>query len=541
MSERVGIAVRGRAKLYLRARRVVQMIFLILMGTVLTTTFLGVTSYWAIILLIIIPIILLVPLGRIFCGWICVVGTLSDYVGISFRKIRKSQEPKYFKSARFWCRRICPVGLLLSLSNKTGFLKVAKDIDKCTPMMCPVDNACTKNCPMGADVLDKGFSDPSCIRCNTCIDSCEVGAIRPTCYFSRGMERTCVVFGTTMELLPSPLGSVYLYLRLKILGFRGIKKYGSKIFLCTQCNKCNLASLRRALAKSSVEHGAEPKNLTMLRNSIMKYGSPYGKPEFRFALLPKTYTNTSSTVFFAGCTSCYRTPELLISALAMLEASKIEFSIIPDEICCGYPLYASGYVKEGKELAQRNIEILKARGVKEIITLCPSCLIAFKEFYRRDFPDFDIEVKHVLEVLKPEIAVSGLSLTVHDPCHVDPKVVEIASKALKGSKVWKSSKPCCGASLLSHHPETGAEIAQQIISAKKGLYVTTYCPSCYLTLSHVEPDKVIDLYTLLRAQSKDDIKRLKEWTKSLPALARSQRLAPRSVSTSPETDSLSKN
>ena len=160
--------------------------------------------------------------------------------------------------------------------------------------MCPVNNACTISCPMGADVLDKGWYDPLCIRCNTCIDSCEVGSIRPTCYFSRWMERTCAILGTKMELLSSPLGSLYLYLRMKIFGFRGIKKYGSKIFLCTQCNRCHLAGLRRALAKSAVEHKAEPKNLNRLRNSILKYGSPYGKPEFRFALLPKTYTNNSS-------------------------------------------------------------------------------------------------------------------------------------------------------------------------------------------------------------------------------------------------------
>ena len=537
ISEKAGTAVRGRAKSYLRARRVVQITFLILTGILLTTTFLGLTSYWAIILLIVIPLVALLILGRFFCGWFCPVGTVLDFIGIAFKRISKNQERKYEKSARFWCRRLCPVGLFLSLFNKIGFLKVVKDIDKCTPMMCPVDNVCTKNCPMGADVLDNGWYDYRCIRCNTCIDSCEVGAIRPTCFFSSWMERTCAVWGTTMEILASPLGSFYLYLKLKILGFRGIKKYGSRIYLCTQCNRCHLAGFRRALAKSAVEHKAEPKSLTLLRNSILKYGSPYGKPEFRFALLPKTYTNTSSRVFFAGCTSCYRAPELVISALALLEASKIEFSIMPDEICCGYPLYALGYVQEGYELARRNIEMLKKRGVKEIITLCPSCYLTFKTFYRRDFPNFNIQVKHILEVLKPKIAVSGLPLTVHDPCHVDEEVVKNAWKALEGCRVWKSAKPCCGAPLLSHHPETAVEIAQQIMGAKRGRYLTTYCPSCYLTLSRVEPDKVIDLYTLLRAQSKDDIKRLKEWVAGLPALARSlrrRRLAPKSVSTPSE-------
>jgi Fe-S oxidoreductase len=341
-----------------------------------------------------------------------------------------------------------------------------------------------------------------------------------------------------MGLLSSPLGTLYLYLRLKLFGFRGIKKYGSTIYLCTQCNKCHLAGLRRALMKSAVEHKAEPRSLTSLRDSILKYGSPYGKPEFRFALLPKTYTNTSSRVFFTGCTACYRAPELVISALALLESAGIEFSIMPDEICCGYPLYSLGYVREGYELARRNIEMLKKRGIKEIITLCPSCQLTFKTFYRRDFPDFNIQVKHILEVIKPKIAVSDIALTVHNPCHVDEEVAKLAWKTLEGCKVWKSAYPCCGAPLLSHHPETAVEIAQQIMRTKKGSYVTTYCPSCYLILSNVAPDKVIDLYTLLRVQSKDDVKQLKKWVSGLPELARSirqRRLAPKSDSTPPET------
>ena len=105
ISEKAGIAVRGRANLYLRARRAVQITFLILTGIVLTTTFLGLTSYWAIILLIVSPLVTLLILGRFFCGWVCPVGTILDFVGIVFKRIRKSQEQKYEKSARAVIRR----------------------------------------------------------------------------------------------------------------------------------------------------------------------------------------------------------------------------------------------------------------------------------------------------------------------------------------------------------------------------------------------------------------------------------------------------
>ena len=328
------------------------------------------------------------------------------------------------------------------------------------------------------------------------------------------MERTCCVFKLKRELLTSPLGTLYLSLKLKVGGFKRIDTYRDSVFLCTSCDRCNHADQRIALKNSFVEHEAEPESLTSIRQSLSKYGNPYGSSESRFAFLSKPSVGGSSTVFFVGCASCYRVPELAVSALTLLEASHIEFSLIPDENCCGYSLYMLGDIRKAREMVQQNIKTFKEMGIKEIITLCPACHLAFETLYAES-PEFDIQVRHILEVLRPESQLSGLSVIIHEPCHLEDGVRKIARESFRGCRVRKSREPCCGAPLLSYNPEVGIEIAQQIPKETVGDYVTTYCPSCYLILSRMEPDRVIDFYTLLRASSADDVKKLKGWADNL--------------------------
>lgn len=126
------------------------------------------TANWVIALLVTMlltpGIILTVAIGRFFCGWFCPVGSW----------IRANEQSKYGK---IFCSFICPAGLISSLFNKISLIKLRRDIEKCTPTMCPIKNACMKECPMECDVLDKRFKDLKCVRCFTCIRACTVGAL----------------------------------------------------------------------------------------------------------------------------------------------------------------------------------------------------------------------------------------------------------------------------------------------------------------------------------------------------------------------------
>jgi len=62
---------------------------------------------------------------------------------------------------------------------------------------------------------------------------------------------------------------------------------------------------------------------------------------------------------------------------------------------------------------------LKEYGVKSIITMDPITATVFKKFYPQFVQGFDIDVKHVTEVLKPEGQKEQKDKVVyHDPCYL---------------------------------------------------------------------------------------------------------------------------
>lgn len=76
-----------------------------------------------------------------------------------------------FAARRFWCH-LCPQGAMMSLFNKTAFVRLRKDPDKCTH--CRI---CYRVCPM--EILNvyeqRGSSDVSsekCVHCYNCVDNC---------------------------------------------------------------------------------------------------------------------------------------------------------------------------------------------------------------------------------------------------------------------------------------------------------------------------------------------------------------------------------
>lgn len=83
---------------------------------------------------------------------------------------------------RFWCRNLCPLGALLSLVSRFGFLKRFVD------QGCTYCHRCQKQCPMGAieeDPYRTNFRE--CIQCRTCVLVCPVKVVsfRPAPFMSK--------------------------------------------------------------------------------------------------------------------------------------------------------------------------------------------------------------------------------------------------------------------------------------------------------------------------------------------------------------------
>ncbi|MBS7635879.1 4Fe-4S binding protein [Candidatus Bathyarchaeota archaeon] len=79
---------------------------------------------------------------------------------------------------RGWCRYLCPHGAIMAFLNKFSFLGLRRDPVKCVKGEC---RECVKACPMMVPILElpwEKFSDPECIYCMKCSDTCPHKAIR---------------------------------------------------------------------------------------------------------------------------------------------------------------------------------------------------------------------------------------------------------------------------------------------------------------------------------------------------------------------------
>ncbi|ATW25228.1 4Fe-4S binding protein [Candidatus Formimonas warabiya] len=100
--------------------------------------------------------------GAVFVRMIIITTMLTIVLDITF-------------SHRTWCR-ICPMGNLAHYAAKTKTLKsnlrqITFDADKC--IGCKV---CSKNCPMGIDLLSHKSQgkvlDANCLKCKVCVEKC---------------------------------------------------------------------------------------------------------------------------------------------------------------------------------------------------------------------------------------------------------------------------------------------------------------------------------------------------------------------------------
>lgn len=166
-----------------------------------------------------------------------------------------------------------------------------------------------------------------------------------------------------------------------------------------------------------------------MRANVVERKNPYGEPhENRFAWLTSDYkpVKKGDVVYFAGCTSPYRHPEICKSTLKVLTEAGMSPAII-DEWCCGSVLLRTGQWDYVEELAKHNLEELKRVGARKVVTSCAGCYRTFK----LDYPEilggkWDIEVLHSTELIW-ELMESGklritrdinCKITYHDPCHL---------------------------------------------------------------------------------------------------------------------------
>jgi heterodisulfide reductase subunit D len=177
-------------------------------------------------------------------------------------------------------------------------------------------------------------------------------------------------------------------------------------------------------------------------------------------------------------------------------------------------------MERATEYAKDYLKKLQDRGVKEIITPCPSCFRAFDEEYPLllGLEEFPIKVRHTSEILLEIVEKKKLKfkpidkkVTYHDPCEIgryrdiyDPprKVLE----AIPGLELIEMSRNrehafCCGGGggCKIMFPEYSQKVADERIRdfvETNAELMSTICPACEMNLTHGMYEADLDVRVL---------------------------------------------
>lgn len=305
---------------------------------------------------------------------------------------------------------------------------------------------------------------------------------------------------------------------------RGELDYNDKlleiIYACTLCGGCEVTCRRNRadmeplkvlyeLRFKCVDDGKGPmEQHKKFAENVEKYHNPYGEPhETRFDWLPKsTESNEEAEIgLFIGCTIPYRLPNVAKVASNILTKLNIKFKVFQgEEICCGSVLYRVGLASKATELMEHNLKMIKRKGIKKLLFLCPGCYETFKSVYPKLGADLDFELMHMVEFLsdlvdKNELKFNSLhqSVTYHDPCHLgrllgvyeQPRKILNAIPELtliemdrKMDNTW-----CCGAgggvkSAFKNFALWAAKERLKEAKTTNSRLIITACPFCELNL-----------------------------------------------------------
>lgn len=209
--------------------------------------------------------------------------------------------------------------------------------------------------------------------------------------------------------------------------------------------------------------------------------------------------------------------------LTLLNKIGVEPVISNDERCCGHDALWSGNEALFKNLAERNLEVIKASGAKTVIFGCPEGYSTFKDYYPEHVGKLPFEVVHITEFLARKLPDAGLPfspskngvVTYQDPCRLGRRagIFEPPRQLLQlipGTELVEMERNrenalCCGTSAWMEC--SGCSRAMQVERLEEAIRtgaktLITACPKCQIHLTCAKANtkleiKVVDLYTYI--------------------------------------------
>ncbi|UCG36380.1 MAG: (Fe-S)-binding protein [Candidatus Bathyarchaeota archaeon] len=279
-------------------------------------------------------------------------------------------------------------------------------------------------------------------------------------------------------------------------------------------HKIDILGINEAMRSAIVEKGVPPGTIRQVLRNLSLHGNAEGLPrsqrdayaeQFGFPV-KRAKDERCKTLLYPGSVASYseRSQRTIRAIAVILRGAETDFCILgSEEEDSGADALRLGETGLFEELAQRNIQLLKKYGIKQIICLSPHDFDTFQNdypvFLGEQWTELKIKVQHYAETLlnllrnnkiHPERRFSKM-VTYQDPCYLGringlynaPREILRRVTDLAEMKLTRHNSFCCGGGGggLWHDPldkpRLETERAKQACATGAEI-VAVACPTC---------------------------------------------------------------
>ncbi len=367
---------------------------------------------------------------------------------------------------------------------------------------------------------------------------------------------SCVECGRCTEHCPANNTGKLLNPKEIVLGLRGyLNEFGpgneapllgkhiaeEAAFQCTTCGACEFQCpvgiqhlpLIVGLRRGAVNTGKwEDDYGTKLFLNLERHGNALGfAPTERQKFIEKNqlpfYDGTQEYCLWLGCMGAYdpQGREIVLALARVLRHAGVTFGVLRKEKCTGDPARRLGNDLVFSQVAEANIETLRANKVGKMVSICPHCVRTIGTDWREFGATFAIE--HHSELLArlasrlPGSQGARETVVFHDPCYLgryrnvydEPRaVIARTADAIDPTRSRERSF-CCGAGggQMFLGEEKGKRVNVERVTELVGTgaqVIGTACPFCQTMFRDAlgtvtqSPPKLLDIAQIAAAALK---------------------------------------
>jgi Fe-S oxidoreductase/nitrate reductase gamma subunit len=321
------------------------------------------------------------------------------------------------------------------------------------------------------------------------------------------------------------------------------------IWYCRTCTACmdvcpaliehadTLIEMRR---NEVLIQGRMPPDAQRALKTLESLGNPFGPQDDRIDWINELDVpiigpgQECDVIYWIGCCTTFDPSKQKIAAdlCRILKKCGINFGVLgSDERCCGDPARVLGQEHLFREIAMKQIEDIKSRKFRVLLTSCPHCYNVLKNEYSQFGGDFHVvhhsEFLHEMiwrGILQPVLGIEG-RYVYHDPCYLGryQKIYQAPREVIKsvpGTELVEmentmSKSLCCGGGGGHYWMDlkVGERLnnlrVQQAIDARAETIVTgcAYCmqmlDDSVKIMNQDENIRVVDMATLIMESLED--------------------------------------